>query len=617
MPARRGCRCIEYSSGLRGHLKLLVSAIQFACESTFYMWLFGQLRWYFRLQWRRYVIAMVLLSLVALLNLLPPWISGRLVDAVAAGTLSMDQLLRQLALILLAAVLVYVFRYLWRLSLYSASYQLGALLRRRFYEHLLRQPPAFFQRYKTGDLMARATSDVSAVEMFAGEAMLAMFDGVLTGIVVLCVLLFGIDWRLTLAALLPWPLMAYWFWRINNELHVGFVSAQEQFSVLNDRAQESITGIRMVKAYGLEQRAIMSFDAAAAAASDANMRVARSEAKYDPVIFLTVGASFLLAIACGAWLIQRGELSVGQLTSFTLYLGFLIWPMFAYGWLLNLMERGVVAYRRLNEVMETTPDITDTGTRDVMVDATLYWNVRAFHYPGHDQVVLANFSGQLQPGRSLGIVGATGAGKSTFVRLLLRQYEHPQAYFSFDDIPLGDFKLESLRRHIVVVPQESFLFSNTIAANIALGNPDAAPDMIVQAARLANVHDDIQTFPDGYATLVGEKGITLSGGQKQRLAIARALLMDAPILVLDDALSAVDVATEQQILHHLREARRARTTIIICHRLTAVEQADHIVVLSHGQPTEQGRHHELLAADGWYAQMYRYQQIEQAVEEGR
>jgi ABC-type multidrug transport system fused ATPase/permease subunit len=581
------------------------------------MWLFGQLRWYFRLQWRRYSIAMVLLSLVALLNLLPPWISGRVVDAVAAGTLSMDQLLRQLALILLVAAFVYVFRYLWRLSLYSASYQLGALLRRRFYEHLLRQPPAFFQRHKTGDLMARATSDVNAVEMFAGEAMLAMFDGVLTGVVVLCVLLFGIDWRLTLVALLPWPLMAYWFWRINTELHAGFVSAQEQFSVLNDRAQESITGIRMVKAYGLEQRAIASFDAAALAASDANMRVARSEAKYDPVIFLTVGSSFLLAIACGAWLIHRGELSVGQLTSFTLYLGFLIWPMFAYGWLLNLLERGVVAYRRLNEVMETAPDIADTGTWNIAPDATLHWDVREFRYPGHEQIVLANFTGRLQSGHSLGIVGATGSGKSTFVRLLLRQYEHPQAHFRFDDIPLRELKLESLRRHIVVVPQESFLFSTTIAANIALGNPDATPDAIAQAARLANVHDDILAFPDGYDTLVGEKGITLSGGQKQRLAIARALLMDAAILVLDDALSAVDVATEQQILQHLREARRARTTIIICHRLTAVEQADHIVVLSHGQPTEQGRHHALLAADGWYAQMYRYQQIEQAVEEGR
>lgn len=581
------------------------------------MWLFAQLRWYFRAEWKRYSVAMVLLTMVAALNLLPPWITGRIVDSVAANTLTMEQLLRQLALILLVAALVYVFRYLWRLSLYSASYQLGALLRRRFYEHLLQQPAAFFQRYKTGDLMARATSDVSAVEMFAGEAMLAMFDGILTGVVVLGVLLFAIDWRLTLVALLPWPLMGYWFWRINTELHAGFEKSQERFSLLNDRAQESITGIRMVKAYGLEQRSIAAFDAAAQAASDANLVVARSEAKYDPVIFLSVGASFLLAIACGAWLIYSGQLSVGKLTSFTLYLGFLIWPMFAYGWLLNLMERGVVAYRRLNEIMQTVPDIVDNGQQEITPDATLRWQIQDFQYPQQDQIVLTDFSGTLLAGQALGIVGATGAGKSTFVRLLLRQYEHAGACFTFDEVPLAAFRLASLRQHIVVVPQESFLFSTTIAANIALGNPNASPDAIQQAARLANVHEDILAFPDGYETLVGEKGITLSGGQKQRLAIARALLMDAPVLVLDDALSAVDVATEQQILHHLRQARRSRTTIIICHRLTAVEQADQIVVLSHGRPVEQGRHRDLLALNGWYAQMYRYQQIEQAVEEGR
>lgn len=581
------------------------------------MWLFGQLRWYFRQQWRRYLVAMVLLSLVAVLNLVPPWISGRIVDAVAANTLTTDQLMRQLALILLVAALVYVFRYLWRLSLYSASYQLGALLRRRFYEHLLRQPPAFFQRYKTGDLMARATNDVNAVEMFAGEAMLAMFDGILTGAVVLGVLLFAIDWRLTLVALLPWPLMTYAFWRINNELHAGFEKAQEQFSVLNDRVQESVTGIRMLKAYGLEQLAIQRFDATAQAASDANIEVARSEAKYDPVIFLTVGASFLLAIAYGAWLIHQGQLTLGKLTSFTLYLGFLIWPMFAYGWLLNLLERGVVAYRRLNEVMQTLPEIADNGTHEVADGAVLRWQIERFQYPGHVQAVLAEFAGELLPGQTLGIVGATASGKSTFVRLLLRQYEHPAAQFWFDDRPLPEYRLESLRRHIVVVPQESFLFSTTIAANIALGRPDASPADIEQAARLANVHDDIMAFPDGYDTQVGEKGITLSGGQKQRLAIARALLMDAPVLVLDDALSAVDVVTEQQILYHLREVRRDRTTIIICHRLTAVEQADQIVVLSHGKPVERGRHQELLAQEGWYARMYHYQQIEQAVEEGR
>ncbi|HVK99463.1 MAG TPA: ABC transporter transmembrane domain-containing protein, partial [Dongiaceae bacterium] len=293
------------------------------------MWLFGRLRWYFRAEWRRYAVAMFLLTLVALLNLVPPWITGRMVDAVAQGTLDAARLWQNVGIIMGVALCVYVFRYLWRLSLYSASYQLGAILRRRLYQHLLLQPAQFFQRHKTGDLMARATSDVNAVEMFAGEAMLALFDGVLTGAVVLLVLVIAIDWRLTLLALFPWPLMTYWFYRVNNELHDGFVNSQARFSDLNDQVQETITGIRMVKAYGLEQRAVADFDTATKAAYDANMRVAHSEAKYEPVIVITVGGSFLLAISGGAWLIHQQQLTVGELTTFTLYLGFLIWPMFA------------------------------------------------------------------------------------------------------------------------------------------------------------------------------------------------------------------------------------------------------------------------------------------------
>jgi ABC-type multidrug transport system fused ATPase/permease subunit len=299
------------------------------------------------------------------------------------------------------------------------------------------------------------------------------------------------------------------------------------------------------------------------------------------------------------------------------------------------MERGAVAYRRLDEILQTEPDIADLGTRTVPADAQLTWAIQHFAYPGYETQVLRDFHGALFPGQTLGIVGATGTGKSTFIKLLLRHYEHLCVEICFNAIPLTEYRLASLREHCVVVPQESFLFSTTIAANIGLGCPTATRDQIMRAAQLANVHDDILAFPNGYDTLVGEKGITLSGGQKQRLAIARALLLDAPLLILDDALSAVDVATEQQILGHLRQARHHRTTLIVCHRLTAVEQADQVIVLGQraipeqnsiteqnsipekGTILEQGTHNQLLAAGGWYAQMYRYQQIEQAVEEGR
>lgn len=581
------------------------------------MELLKNLFWYFKLKKWRYLVAALLLVLVALLSLIPPWITGEIVDAAMDKSLSKDFLRDNVSLIVLTALVVYVLRYCWRLSLYSASFQLAALLRRKIHDHLMLQPPAFFQRYKTGDLMARATNDVTAVEMSAGEAILALVDGVLTGVVVLAVLLFAIDWRLTLVALLPWPLMAYGFWRINQRLHDAFITAQARFSDLNDQVQENISGIRLVKAYGLEARSMAEFSAGAQAAADANLAVAMAEAKYEPLIFITMGASFLLAVAVGAWFIVQQQLSLGDLTKFTLYLGYLIWPMFAYGWLLNLLERGSVAYKRIEELLNTRPAIADVGTLLPQEDLSLRWRIESFSYPKSSAPALQHFAGELKAGQTLGIVGPIGSGKSSFVHLLTRQQQVDNGEIYLGEHPLADYQLQALREQLLVVPQEAFLFSTTIAENIALGFPGASQAQIEHAATLACVHRDIESFPQGYQTLVGERGVTLSGGQKQRLAIARALLMDAPLLILDDALSAVDVATERKILTYLRQQREAKTTIIVCHRLTAVEQADHIIVLQAGTDIETGSHQQLMAQRGWYAKMYQYQQIEQAVEEGR
>jgi len=587
------------------------------------MRLFQNLLWYYRAQWRRYAFAMLILAIVAGLNLLAPWITGRIIDAAANGTLTISMLARYATALIAIAISIYVLRYLWRVSLYSASYHLGAILRRRIHDHLLLQPPAFFQRHNTGDLMARATNDVTAVEMSAGEAVLAFFDGIFTGVVIACVLFIAIDWRLTLLAMLPWPLMAIALWRVNNELHAAFNDAQARFSDINDRVQEHVGAIRLIKSYGLESRAFNEFDGAVDAARLSNIKVARAEAKYDPIIHLAVGAAFLIAIAGGAVLISRGEMTVGELTSFNLYLGNLVWPMFAYGWLLNMIERGTAAYARIEAILQSQPDIADAGNAPLSDIRSLQWNIDEFRYPQASHAALINWRGELRSGGMLGIVGPTGSGKSTFVRLLLRQYESDTAQLLVNDTPQSQFALESLRAQMVVVPQEPFLFSQTVGENIALGNPAASQADIEQAARLACLHDDIVRFPDGYNTLVGERGVTLSGGQKQRMAIARALLMDAHVLILDDALSAVDVQTERAILDALRQNRgasdksREKITIIICHRLTAVEHASHIVVLDHGQPIEEGTHTALLEQGGWYARIHDYQQIEQAVLEGR
>lgn len=577
-----------------------------------------KLAWYFRLQWRRYAIAIAALIVIAGLVMVPPWLTGRLVDAVAERSLTSAQLFGYVGAIAAAAVLLYVFRYLWRVFLYSSSYQLASLLRQRIYQHLTGMAPAFFQRHGTGDLMARATNDINAVEMTAGEGVLSMVDGALMGTVVLAVLLFAFSWKLTLLALLPWPVMAYLMWRFGNELHRAFRDAQAQFSALNDRVQESIATIRLIKAFGQEARETGAFAQAVDRAGHANLEVARIDAKYDPTIFLTIGSSFLLTVGGGAWLIHHGEMTLGELTSFTMYLSYLIWPMFAFGWLLNIVERGSAAYARIEQLLNTKPDIDDAGHLTALpAPPRIEFMVRRFAYPGARHEVLRDVQAVVPAGATLGIVGPTGAGKTTLLNLLLRLVEAPTTEVRIAGHSVRDYRLETLRAAIALVPQDPFLFSATVAENIALGRPEATLEEIRAAARSACIDDEIMAFPDQYDTLVGERGMTLSGGQKQRIAIARALLLDAPILVLDDVLSAVDVKTETRILQHLRALRRGRTTLIVSHRLSAVAEADHIIVLRHGRIVEQGSHDELLAADGWYAQMFRYQQIERAVAEGR
>jgi len=347
------------------------------------------------------------------------------------------------------------------------------------------------------------------------------------------------------------------------------------------------------------------------------MRVAATDSLYDPAIFLTVGASFMLSIGMGAWLITQGEITLGELTSFTMYLGFLIWPMFAYGWLLNLVERGNAAYTRISALLDAQSPVADNGTGQDAPSYDIAWQISQFCYPGSSNPALANIDLTARQGQMLGIVGATGAGKTSLVNLLLRYYDDPACDVRVGGLPVSSYRMHALRGMVAVVPQDAFLFTATIAENIALGKPDATMEDIRAVARLAAVEQDILRFPAAYETFVGERGVTLSGGQKQRIAIARALLLDAPILILDDALSAVDVGTERSILAHLRDARQGRTTLILCHRLSAVEDADQIAVLSHGELAELGTHRELLARKGWYARMFDYQQLEQAVVSGR
>lgn len=569
---------------------------------------------FMRRHWPAYGASAVMLALIALLITWIPLQIGRVVDGLVANRLTGPALLVELAWVVAAGVAVYGLRVAWRLQLYAAAYRLGVELRTQLYARLARQGPAFYQSQRTGNLMALATNDIDAVEMAAGEAVLAGFDGTLTLVVVVAMMSVGVDWRLALWVLLPFPFMALAFWWVARHVHEASRLALERFGALNDQVQETLSGVRTLRALGLQARSEAQFAGLASRTAQASLDAQRWEAAYEPAVGFTLSAAMVLSLGAGSWMVWHGELTVGQLTSFGLYLGQLIWPMFAAGWVLSLLERGKAAWSRLAPVLEMPLSVDDHGTVEAIAPGPLAVEGVRFAYPGQQKPALEGVSLALAPGRTLGLVGPTGAGKSTLLRLLLRHHAPQAGTLRWNGIDLQAYTLGALRGAIAWVPQEAFLFSASVADNIALARPDATREEVEHVARLAAVHEDILRLPQGYDTPVGERGVTLSGGQRQRVAIARALLADAPLLLLDDALSAVDTETEARILAHLREARVGRTVVIVSHRLSAVADADEVVVLREGHVVEHGTPADLAAAHGWYARQWRYQQLQASLD---
>lgn len=552
---------------------------------------------------------------VAALELVPPRIIGRIVDEMNEGSLERNLLWLLLGGLAAVGIGNYVARFFWRYFIFGASIRLGRLLRSQLYRHFTDLDQRFYKKSRVGDLMAHATNDVQAVSMTAGAGILTLVDSVTMGTFVIITMVTTISWKLTVVALLPLPIMVALTTRYGKLLHSRFGVAQAAFSELNDKVQESVSGVRVLKSTGEVGRDVDSFETLSDEVMSKNVRVAKIDALYDPTIFGIVGLSYILSIGYGAYLIEQGELTIGQIVSFTAYLSLLTWPMLAFGWLFNIVERGRASYDRIERMLAVKPEIQDDPVAATkLAHSEVEADIRSFAYDEH--AVLTDVSFRLERGKTLGVVGRTGSGKTTLVRLLTREYDVSEGKVKIGGINIRQVQKQVLLERVALVPQDHFLFSDSIASNIAFGRPDAKMDEIMEAAKIAEVHDDIMRLPDGYATLVGERGVTLSGGQKQRISIARALMVEADVLILDDALSAVDAKTEEAIIDHFRTGNPDQSRLIVAHRLSAVEHADEILVLEAGRVIQRGSHADLIRQDGWYKDTYDRQQLEAIVEGG-
>ena len=573
-----------------------------------------KLWWFFKLEKRRYLVGIVALVLVSVLNLIPPMVMGRVIDAITSGRLTQDELLLHLFYLLLAAFGMYYLRYVWRMYILGTSYRLGQIMRSRLFEHFTRMSPTFYQNYRTGDLMAHATNDINALTRLAGGGVMMAVDASITALVTLLTMLFSISWQMTLVAILPLPFMAYGTSRLGRKTHKAFGESQAAFSELNNKVQESVSGIKVTKSFGYQSDELASFQEVNDLTFQKNLQTMKYDSLFDPMVLLFVGSSYALTLLVGAFMVQAGQVTVGNLVTFISYLDMLVWPLMAIGFLFNITQRGKVSYQRIESLLSQESPVKDPESPlEGIENGRLDYAIDRFAF--EDEETLKDIHFSLEKGQTLGLVGQTGSGKTALIKLLLREYDVDQGAIYLNGHDIRDYRLADLRSLMGYVPQDQFLFASSILENICFGNPDLPFSAVEQATKLAQVYQDIQAMPEGFETVIGEKGVSLSGGQKQRLAMSRAMILNPDILILDDSLSAVDAKTEFAIIDNLKETRKDKTTIITAHRLSAVVHADLILVMQDGRIIERGRHEDLLALDGWYAQTYQSQQLEMKGEE--
>lgn len=571
--------------------------------------------WFLKLEKKRYIVGILALSLVSVFNLIPPRVIGNVVDNISSGELTNKYLLINVIYLVSAALIMYGLRYVWRLYIFGTAYNLGRLLRFRLFQHFTKMSPSFYQKYRTGDLMAHATNDINAVVMVAGGGVMSAVDASITALVTLGTMVLLISPKLSFIAILPLPFMAYAVNKLGEKNYESFKEAQESFSDLNSKVQENASGVRVTKSFGYGNDEIESFKEINKKVFIKNITASKYNALFNPMVLVFVGFSYTLTLIFGGIFISNGEMTVGELVTFVTYLDMLVWPLQAIGWLYNIGQRGDVSYGRIEKLLAEESSVKEMAKEGlVAVNGRLEYNIDNFSYL--DKSTLSEIKFSIEKGQTLGIVGVTGSGKTTLLKLLLREYDVVDGEILLNGENIKNYKLKDLRSLIGYVPQDQVLFAMSIKENIRFAGPAYSDERVEEVTKLCGLYDDVKNMPDGLDTIIGERGVSLSGGQKQRIAMSRALIMDPDILILDDSLSAVDAKTENLILENLKEERKGKTTIITAHRLSAIVHADLIIVMDNGKIIERGTHDELLAQNGWYKETYSSQQLEEKLKGG-
>lgn len=571
--------------------------------------------WFLKLEKKRYIVGILALSLVSVFNLIPPRVIGNVVDNISSGELTNKYLLINVIYLVSAALIMYGLRYVWRLYIFGTAYNLGRLLRFRLFQHFTKMSPSFYQKYRTGDLMAHATNDINAVVMVAGGGVMSAVDASITALVTLGTMVLLISPKLSFIAILPLPFMAYAVNKLGEKNYESFKEAQESFSDLNSKVQENASGVRVTKSFGYGNDEIESFKEINKKVFIKNITASKYNALFNPMVLVFVGFSYTLTLIFGGIFISNGEMTVGELVTFVTYLDMLVWPLQAIGWLYNIGQCGDVSYGRIEKLLAEESSVKEMAKEGlVAVNGRLEYNIDNFSYL--DKSTLSEIKFSIEKGQTLGIVGVTGSGKTTLLKLLLREYDVVDGEILLNGENIKNYKLKDLRSLIGYVPQDQVLFAMSIKENIRFADPSYSNERVEEVTKLCGLYDDVKNMPDGLDTIIGERGVSLSGGQKQRIAMSRALIMDPDILILDDSLSAVDAKTENLILENLKEERKGKTTIITAHRLSAIVHADLIIVMDNGKIIERGTHDELLAQNGWYKETYSSQQLEEKLKGG-